>query len=147
MTSTLRPRVISAAEAAADPGATEDSYLAKLIKYIPGEIVAAYIAAYDALTGVSDVPIQTAQWVVAAVLTVLTPFWVLYAAGAPGKTRPVFQAMAATLAFVIWMFAMPAGPFSHFPWYRSVYGFLALLLATLLFPLAEKVVARPPKNG
>ena len=42
---TLRPRVMTAQDVKIDPGQAEDTYLGKVSRYIPAEIVAAYIAA------------------------------------------------------------------------------------------------------
>jgi hypothetical protein len=45
----IRPRVYTARDAACDAATSEDSYLTKVVKYIPAEIVAAYVAAARAL--------------------------------------------------------------------------------------------------
>jgi hypothetical protein len=134
----LRPRVYTARDAACDAGTSEDAYLTKLVKYIPAEIVAAYIAASRALESArGEVPLETVLWAVAGVLLVLTPLWMLFAASEPGKPRPAFQALAATLAFASWVFAL-GGPFEFQTWYRPAYGSLVLILVTLVIPLAEK---------
>ncbi len=140
---TLRPRAITARDAAADPSTPESGYLAKVVRYIPGEIVAAYLAAYNAVATASGVPTQTVLWIIAIVLTVLTPVWILYATADPTKPRPVFQAVAATLGFIFWVFAIPGNPFSFMAWYQPVYGFLVLILGTFLMPLLEKVFVKP----
>ena len=143
MAKTLRSRVTTAADAKADPTTPEDSYLAKVVRYIPGEIVAAYLAAYNALKAAENgIPFDTVLWIVAIALGVVTPFWILYAAYIPGKSRPYFQAGAATAAFAVWVFAIPQGPFSSIGWYNPVYGFLVLIFATLIIPLVEKVVVK-----
>lgn len=142
MAKTLRSRVTTAADVKADPTAKEDSYLAKVVRYIPGEIVAAYLGAYNALRAAVGIPFTGLLWGVVAVLGVLTPLWILYAANDPGKPRPIFQAIAATFAFVVWVFAIPQGPFSGLSWYNSVYGSLALILSTLLIPLVEKIAVK-----
>jgi hypothetical protein len=148
--------VITAADAAADPTATEDSYLAKVVRYIPGEVVAAYLAAYNALKAAAPaasaaaqtppppgIPFEKVLWGVVVVLGVLTPFWILYATNDPAKPRPTFQAAAATFAFLVWVFAIPEGPFSSLSWYNPVYGLLGLILSTFLIPLAEKIFVKP----
>ena len=143
MAKTLRSRVTTAVDAAKDPSAKEDSYLAKVVRYIPGEIVAAYLATYNALKAAAGIPFTAVLWGVVAVLGVLTPFWIIYATSDPAKPRPTFQACAATFAFIVWVFAIPEGPFSDLSWYNSVYGFLALMLSTFLIPLVEKIVVKP----
>jgi hypothetical protein len=143
MARTLRSRVTTAADVKADPTTKEDSYLAKVVRYIPGEIVAAYLAAYNALKAAEGgIPFGTVLWIVAIALGVVTPFWTLYAANDPGKPRPYFQAGAATVGFAVWVFAIPQGPFSSIGWYNPVYGFLVLIFSTLVIPIVEKVVVR-----
>lgn len=140
-----RPRVYTARDAAFDAGTAEDAYLTKIVKYIPAEIVVAYVAASRALEGAKDqVPLETMLWIVTGVLLALTPVWMLFAAAEPGRPRPTFQASAATLAFACWVFAL-GGPFEFQAWYRPVHGTLVLVLVTLVIPLAEKVLmpARP----
>ncbi len=138
----IRPRAITAVDAAADPSAQESGYLAKVVRYIPGEIVAAYLAAYNALATATGVPLQTVLWIVVAALTILAPIWILYATADPNKPRPVFQAAAATLGFVFWVFAIPGNPFSFLSWYQPVYGFLLLILGTFMMPILEKVFVK-----
>lgn len=136
----LRPRVRTARDAACDASVGEDAYLTKVVKYIPAEVVAAYVAASRALQGAEgEIPLETLLWAVTIVLAALTPLWILFAAADPGKPRPDFQAGAATAAFVCWVFAL-GGPFELQPWYRPVYGTLVLILATLVMPLIEKAV-------
>ena len=140
----IRPRVYTAQDAACDAATSEDSYLTKVVKYIPAEIVAAYVAAARALEGSGDqVDLETALWVVGAVLLVLTPLWIIFAASEQGKPRPVFQAGAAAFAFACWVFAL-GGPFEFRPWYRPIYGTLVLIFATLALPIIEKALVRPP---
>jgi len=137
----LRPRVNTAKDAAADAGITEDSYLTKLVKYIPAEIIAAYVAASRALEAARDeVAYGTLLWVVAGALVALTPIWTLYATREPGRPPATFQAAAATVAFACWVFAL-GGPFELMPWYRPVYGTLVLVFATLVIPLVERIRA------
>ena len=138
----LRPRVYTSKDASLDPAVSEDTYFGKVVKYIPAEIVAAYVAASGALrSAAGQVPLEAWLWVVGAALLVLTPIWVLVAAAEPGRPRPTFQAGAATVAFACWVFAL-GGPFEFQVWYRPVYGTLVLIFVTLLIPLAEKAVVR-----
>lgn len=137
----LRPRVFTARDVAGDPSVQQDSYLAKVVKYIPGEIVAAFVATEGILSS-ADVPKEAVMWIVVGLLVVLTPVWTLVATNAPGKPKPIFQAVAATFAFVVWVFAL-GGPFVFQPWYNPAYGSLALIFATLIIPLAENIFVRP----
>lgn len=138
----IRPRVYTARDAAMDSETKEDNYLAKVVKYIPGEITAAYVAAAGALeTAKSTVPLETMLWVVGAVLFVLSPIWILVATAESNKPRPVFHAVAAPIAFAAWVFAL-GGPFAFQQWYVPVYGTLVLLLATFVIPIMEKLFVK-----
>lgn len=136
---TLRPRVVTAADTRADSALAEDSYLGKVARYIPSEIVAAYLAASGIVMGASgDIPKLTWLWVVIAVLGVLTPIWMIFATNVPGKPKAVFQIVVATVAYLVWVFAISGADL--FPaWYNSIYGGLLLILFTLVVPLVEKI--------
>ena len=139
----LRPRVVTAQDAAADPSVSEDSFFAKVVKYIPAEIVAGYVAAEGALEQAQDsVPLESLLWIVSGVLLVLTPIWTYFATQQPGKPGPVFQAVVAPIAFAAWVFAL-GGPFAFRAWYQPVYGTLIIILVTIAIPLAEKIFVRP----
>jgi hypothetical protein len=129
---------------ALDPSTKEDTYIGKLVKYIPAEVVAAYVAATGAVkTAGASAPRESLLWLVATGMLVVTPIWVLVAATEPGKPRPAFQAGAAAVAFACWVFAL-GGPFESQGWYKPVYGTLVLIFATLIIPLAEKAFVKAP---
>jgi hypothetical protein len=134
----IRPRVYSRRDAATDPSKPEDTYLAKVVKYIPAEIVAAYVAASGAIESArATIPFRTIQWITAVVLFLLTPAYILVFAKDPKLPPPVYQAVAGAIAFACWVFALSNGPFSTFGWYVPLYGTLILILFTLLVPLGE----------
>jgi hypothetical protein len=137
---TFRPRVVSASDASADPALKEDNYIQKVVRYIPGEIVAVYTTASGLVLSAQGVPTVTVLWIVAGVLLVLTPFWLYYATALPGKPAPWFQVASGTLAYLVWVFALAGG--TLFPWYHPLYGSLLLLFYTLAVPLAEKAFTR-----
>lgn len=117
--------------------------------YIPGDIVAAYVAAAGALEQARDtVPIELMLWIVSAGLLVLTPLWILVTPRPANGQPPLFQAAAGTVAFACWVFAL-GGPFAYQPRYQPVYGTLVLTFTTLVIPLAETAVMKTPKplNG
>jgi hypothetical protein len=144
----LRPRVYTSKDAALDPSTREDTYFGKVVKYIPAEVVAAYVAVTGAVkSAAADAPRETLLWLVTAGMLLVTPIWVLVAATEPGKPRPAFQAGAAAAAFACWVFAL-GGPFESQTWYKPVYGTVVLIFATLIIPLAERAFVRaPPAEG
>lgn len=129
-----------------------DSYFEKLIKYIPADILAAWLAIDGILKEQATNPLWLV-WSVFAFLTCLTPLYVVYMKTDPPGFRPTktFHWMASTLAFVVFIFAL-GGPFAlTFSWYRPLYGTVVLILTTLLLPLFERFFTRqlptlPPKK-
>jgi hypothetical protein len=144
MVKTIRSRVTTSADVnavnAVTPGAiSEDSYLAKLVRYIPGEIVGAYLALFNAAKAADQLVVL--GWIV-GILLVLTPLWILSATRDSQKPIPYFQAFAAMFAFLVWLFAIPETPFSTLPGFNPFYGFVALVLSTMLIPIVEKVFVK-----
>jgi len=122
-----------------DPRTT--SYFEKLIKYIPGELNAAYIAIDGILREelVSDPIAVWLYWGVFVFLLVLTPLYIKYRPSEEAEKQSIrFHCCAATVAFAVWVFAL-GGPFAlTFPdIYRPVYGSLLLILTTLTIPIIE----------
>jgi hypothetical protein len=115
-----------------------DSYAERLIKYIPADIVAAYVAIEGVLKQGGNDP-HWLNWAVFGGMLALTPLYVMYM-----KTDPpgfaiakAFHAFAATLSFTVWVFAM-GGPFAlSFAWYKPVLGSVLLIFTTLLLPVLE----------
>ena len=59
-------------------GETEkaDDYLTRLLKYIPAESVALWIALYGIVTGASsEIPIDIVTWLIFIALAILTPLY------------------------------------------------------------------------
>lgn len=137
----LHYRLVNWANVQADPKTRDESFPAKVIRYVPGEIVAAYVAAASAINSASGVPIETLQWIITVILALLAPLWILYVAGKGDIRRPNFQAVAATVGFVVWVFAL-GGPFIYFEWYHPLYGSLSLIVSTLLFPVLDAMMDR-----
>ena len=140
--STIRSRVITSAEAAADSNMREGTYAQKVVRYIPGEVVATYLALSGIVMTATGIPTALIMWLVTGALIVLTPVWTLYATDIPGKPRPWFQAAASTVAFAVWALTI-GGSILFASWYQPVYGSILLILCTFVIPLFEKVFVKP----
>ncbi len=121
-----------------------DTYLDKLIKFIPGDLVAAYIGLDGLMREASVNAPDFLYWVIFGALLVLTPLYVFYrpTTDASVESRR-FHMIAATIAFVVWVFAL-GGPFAV-TWpdlYRPIYGSVLLVLTTLTIPVIEKVATK-----
>jgi|GEM_PF-366670 len=146
----LRPRVILARDvgrkgAQHAEGARprrEDPYLVRVVQYIPSEVVAAYVAGSGAIAQLSGP--EPWEWIWFGFLLVVTPVWTAVATRAKGEPVAWFQAGAATVAFVAWVFGL-GGPFARsFPAsYETPLGGLVLIAVTLLVPVCERLLVRP----
>lgn len=121
------------------PDAKEtDSYAERLIKYIPADIVAAYVAIDGILKQGGNDP-HWLNWAVFGGLLALTPLYVMYMKTDPAgfAIAKCFHAFASALAFTVWVFAL-GGPFAlSFAWYKPVLGSVLLIFTTLLLPVLE----------
>jgi hypothetical protein len=149
-----RPAVVTEFDAQTR-GETEDAYFAKIIKYIPGDVVAVYLGISSILASVvlSDKARLNWQWGLAAGLLVFTPAWVLLTQKKPKPSRPslYFQAVYAMVAFATWVFALggpfetccglPEGATEPVPgkWWQPLWGGAAILAVTFVASLVEKL--------
>ena len=116
-----------------------DTYFDKVVKYIPADVVAAWVAVTGLVSSARDIPRQTMLWVAFGIGLILTAWWTWKQAAVPGRRPPVTQAIVSTGAFAVWVFVL-GGPFQHVPG-REVYGSLLLILYTLVAALID------PKEG
>jgi len=110
-----------------------DQYADRLLKYIPADVVGAWIAITGLINGTTSIP-GPVFWGVFFVMLVLAALWTWRQTSIPNKPPAVTQIVVATIAFVVWVFAL-GGPFVALSFYRPVYGSLALILYTLAVPL------------
>lgn len=116
---------------------TVDSYSDKLIKYIPADVVGAWIATKGIIEGAGkDFSKEITLWIAFGVGVVITCLWTYQRTKDPEKKPAITQISLSTLAFVVWTIATGA-PFS---WNPTI-GSLLLILFTLLVPLIN-----PPEN-
>ncbi len=116
-----------------------DTYFDKVLKYIPADIVGAWVAVTGLISSARDIPRQPILWVAFGIGLILTAWWTWKQAAVPGRRAPVTQAVISTGAFAVWVFAL-GGPFQQVPG-REVYGSLLLILYTLVAALIN------PKEG
>lgn len=155
----MRPRVYTAADAVAENPTREDSFISKLVKYIPTEVVTAYVAIADALKPSAEVvkdaikndkPVDyTILWVVFWVLLILAPIYTWFFTQEAGKPKPVFQTVVSPIAFTVWVFVL-GGPFTELKdgLNQPALGFVIMVITLLLIVIAEKIFVKvpPPSN-
>ena len=124
------------AGAAGPKAETPDTYKDRLLKYIPAEIVAIYLALLSVLKTAppSTTPIVTVEWIVFGIILIVTVPWQLKIV----KIAKWQQVTIGTVAFVFWAISL-GDPFdtSWKAWYQPLYGTMAMMLYTFLIPLFE----------
>lgn len=105
-----------------------DTYLTRLMKYLPGEVVALYIALDAILRSVQQTSVAL-HWTV-FVLCVAATYWYLWRVAKVSKQT---QLAISVAAFCVWVFAL-GGPFEYLAWYEPHHG--ALLLPVYTFFIA-----------
>lgn len=114
-------------------GAVGDTYFDRVLKYIPADIVGAWVAITGAIAGAAT-PETTALWIVFLALLVITPIWTWKQAKEPGKPPATTQILISTGSFLVWVFAL-GGPFATLSFYKPLYGSLTLIIYTLIVAL------------
>ncbi len=129
-----------------------------IVTYIPTEIVTVYVAATAAIHAAGSKP-GTGQWVLLAVLLVLTPTttWALFAAKIHGlgesmpaapRNWPWLHMIIASIAFLLWSFTLPNTPFEELRWYTPGLAAVVLLVGTMVLGLAAPFFrpSTPPRH-
>ncbi|HMG15667.1 MAG TPA: hypothetical protein VK590_09480 [Saprospiraceae bacterium] len=109
-----------------------DSYIDKISKLVPAEIIAAFLAINN-LIEVKKENFQLIHWICFFILLIITPFYIFK------MTKSEFgilksQIILSTISFVVWVFAI-GGPFLYLNWYNKIYGSIALILFSVISPL------------
>ena len=137
-------RIVITQEQAADAASEPlDGYFERIVKYIPADLVGAWLAANAFIASADDdIDENTIKWIVFGVAFVLTPLWMLKRTKVPGKPPARVQALVATVAFAVWVFAT-GGPFAEYDWYEALYGGLLLIG----FLLVAGLITPPPEES
>lgn len=119
-----------------------DTYMSRVLKHIPSEIVMAYVAidgvlrtCYNPNLWADRQVLWKLSWIIAATLTIITPLW-LYRVM---RVRRTPQLIISTVSVPVWLFAL-GGPFALLDWYRPALGAIALPLYTLILPIIFRSV-------
>lgn len=117
------------------PPQQPDQYRDRLVKYIPADVVAIYLALIGfAKTLPATAPLAKVEWVVFILVLIVSVPWQWKIA----KISKWNQVWIGTGAFVIWAISL-GDPFAGAwqSWYYPAYGTMAVALYTFLIPLFE----------
>ena len=114
-----------------------DKYRDRLFKYIPGEVVAFYLALTSILPSQGTLPAPV-PWVILGVGTIATYAYLRLVLVVKDK----IQLRISTLAFVVWAFSL-GGPFKDLSWYHPSYGGMLLLIYTFFTAMIKTAPLEP----
>jgi hypothetical protein len=122
-------------------GVQTEIFLENLVKLIPVEIIALWAIISGLIPASASI---TSIWVVFGALTLLVPFYVIFAM----KIKKIDQIVLMTLAFPIWILAMGGLPvtviFTWFePWMMSVILALFTLVPPMFYGKRVEVIQIP----
>jgi hypothetical protein len=122
--------------AAVGVGQEVDTFLDRVVKYIPAEIVSAWVTAKGVVEGTAVPSKQTILWICFLLGVVATVIYTLKQTAVPNQRPAVRQTVIATVAFIIWAIAL-GEPFATLfgKAEQSLYGSLLLIAYTVFVPL------------
>jgi len=105
------------------PPSPDSTYLERVAKYIPGEVIAAFKACFAII---NTQPASAAQcivgWFVFGFFFIATPVYLYYMnlqSRTPLGGRPlIIQLLIATFSYLVWSYAL-GGPFALHDWYKE----------------------------
>lgn len=127
-------RRIVSSQLQATTGSKVDTYFDRVVKYIPADIVSAWVAVTGLINGREDIPVTAILWIAFFVGITTTALWIKRETAEPRKRAALTQILVSTGAFIVWVFAL-GGPFSTLAFYKPVYGSLLLIFYTLIVGL------------
>jgi len=113
-----------------------DQFVARVIKYVPSEVVCAYLAGKAVIDSMNQPPNQV-YWLWLAVIAVISVPWTIYATSETGKKPALYQGIAAAVAFLAWSLTL-GQPFQQIGGYQPGYGTLAVISVSLVVPMLDK---------
>ncbi|MBO9998017.1 MAG: hypothetical protein J7641_03250 [Cyanobacteria bacterium SID2] len=123
-------RIVTRQLQAGKPNPPVDRYADRLLKYIPADVVAFWLAVNGSIQSAGDdVPKSTLLWILFIFGVFLTLGWT-FKQTQEAKKKPAWtQIGISCVAFVVWVFAI-GGPFAELSFYTPLYGSLLLLVYT-----------------
>lgn len=110
-----------------------DDYTEKIVKLIPGEAVTIFLAIDNIMKSHSDFA-KTYYWLFFIFSIILTLFLAYYVSEGPAPLgRSKGQAFTATIAFILWVFAI-GGPFTYLGWIQESFSGIFLMVFTAIAP-------------
>lgn len=146
-------RVVTRESQMTGAGETVDSFAARVVKYIPADVVAAWITVSSlmkpaATSAAAAEPDYTFQWVIFVVFIVLTALWTWRTTKVPNLPVAKTQILLSTVSFIVWVLGL-GGPWEYFaavrerPFLGGVVLIIWTLVAGLLVPTKAEEQVQP----
>ena len=119
-----------------------DSYIDRLVKYIPSEIVALYLGVINVVPH-QDTLYWQSLWTIAIVTMLITPVYMYFVTDVEGEPPAWTQIAVSSVAFPIWVFAT-GGPFAQYAWYAERHWIAAVILTFSTFLIG---IHKPDTGG
>jgi len=122
----------------------ENSYQSRLLKLIPTEIVAAFLAISGFIPD-DYLNARILMTLVSIVLLLLIPFYLYFLQGVKGG----FQIAFTSISFIIWVYSI-GGPFIYWGIHDAIIGSALLVIWTLLIPfftITPKPITNVPSDN
>jgi hypothetical protein len=108
-----------------------DSYVDRLLKYVPAESVALYLTLQGiVISGAEGPSLNSWLWGILGIGLIGTPIYLWRIV----KVGKIAQLLVSTAAFCVWVFAL-GGAFASLSWYEPFIGSLVLVVFTFFVPL------------
>ncbi len=114
-----------------DTTARIDGYFDRILKYIPADVVGAWIAVSGIISTAPVASRGVALWSSFIFGIAFTVVWTWRQTSGAKSPPAVTQIALSTAAFIVWVFAF-GGPFQTLDWYQPFEGSLALIGFTLV---------------
>lgn len=111
----------------------DKSFLDRLVKYIPSDILSVWLVVSNASFDESNIGLF---WLSFGAFTIITPIWVHFQTRVPGKDPARKQIISSLLAFILWAFAI-GKPFSQYEFYDPTQGIVAIAVGVLIIGLID----------
>ena len=108
-----------------------DNYFDRIVKYIPTEIVAAWVAVSAIIEASASVSKDGALWTAFVFGLAITAAWIWRQTMSVSRRAAATQIAISCIAFAVWVLAL-GGPFADLGWYDPVWSALAPIGFTLV---------------
>jgi len=137
MSRRIRTLTLNAGGGAQVPG---DDYADRIVKLIPADVVAAWVAAISAVKAAQSPPSETIMWIAFAFACIVAAIWTWRKTKIDKQPPAIRQTIVSTVAFAVWAYATGGTP----PlWPGNIYNPLIGTFLLIGFSLVSGLLTNP----